>query len=1755
MNNPDSEDETGGGRGGPRSPARRGRSGAGRVDEVVEESDESSEDSGDPRGTPAVDDESDDGSVDLCQLQEAQDWHPLQVLPQGRANAEAAQPLLSLPMAPNLDPRAYDFRATAPSTELDFLYGIARDEASEGQSLLHEEEGVLTSDAKAALGDGLQVGEAPTLTSALLQSAEPLPEALVRSIDGMDASLHLARATHRLIREARADGEREAIKTRFEAKSNGIEAEDRRGARGQRGKENEESQKLSSNMLRQLSVGPVMKIAENPLDERASVPVVTDTSRSVGGVLGNWGPDASIRERLGPLAVAHDKRSGCRSVLRLHLHQMHLHEHPLMNAEEVQFGRLKNTFSMYRSLVEQQTLLFLSERLQVVEKELQRLMRLHAQHGDDLDADEGLLLKALYFDLCETVPLLTELRLSVDSLTTSILDQWRQIKEHRRSSGFTSTRATVTVRPVRGSGGGAGGVSPRAAGGSPRKTRGGRNDDDAAASAEIDEPEDDSSDGWDSLVECLARVPSLVPKVQIALMAMEMAKLDEEESAVEAEANGGVQAFGDSEKPAKPVKPSRKGAELALERPEKSPRVTMSATVEMTPRTKTEQIKGSFKRHAAGLEIAVAELTKCRCLLPEYWLRVDQDGAVTPTSQLDTKEQSRRAAVEDSRFKAVVCVNGNRVTETKLCSLSYPQLSVDLAQFFEFRLLHEMDTLSIDIVSSTPAWGGFMSSEKILTTVCVPFPGQLEKCNAPGVGSRQNQAGAHLYAPISGWLHFTSSDQPGDSPNTETDIDKINAQLVRGSILVVCEYDVSSSAESKHTTESAFSGVDEANLAVLPPPGEVDKATAWGSGYNLGGGLTSTRLLPSIKNMDPNDPRNDVLASRATEDPMGMNKKVFHLFGHNFAVAFSEGGESYDNYLRFKEGPRSQLLRLRQQSPHLFTEPIPLTDAEIRSSELYRRLLTQHVAKSALVTDEDEEQPDASRSKLKSFLERVRNSSTAQSKRARKKKLTTSAAVAETQYFFPIVEIDLENLLPEKKRSLKPKSQARAQTAMHVNQASLLVQIVGARNIPLRQATDDVGGQSDMGPRGGSMSRGNTMRGGSPRKQKTTYGEGGDSDGGNSDSEKPQVAEALLDANKVTLRKRAQTCVEVRFQENREMTTAIPGGAPIWKQSFSIPFRPPNDDYTPSNLAQIRDVITFSLFDVVEEDDAKRGMSLEGENTKRIERRFLGSFTLPFNTVYMTGRVEGIFRLHTPLLNFGYVPAGPIAAPITQDDQLFDDDLQTEAVVAKPSFFETVIYSCFKVQHVRRNTEFGNYINDNTARELEGYASGDGSTYINLMATLDPLLSTLPEIPMDMSASNLFSQDRPFGPYASIWLQQLKNYSQCTKDRNFKVFGSSSEGLHTLICRYLHPQCPPRGFRSKRGAIHLVSHLPYMSDVHSFADGVDFWCTTKEAWEVGAGDDEEHAVMLYNYLYYMSIMGEEDSKSPVGRSGNRRRGEEVNSGAYPSDEAINSENVFLILGKGAADGDTCYILLRDQNVKSVDPYSSKNFLIISPCTGQVFSAMDPSCPLREIYCLATPYNIWGNVQYTSKIYESSFNVLDVDMWRPFFGTRLPPPSGGLHTVQDELTYTPTSAGYALEVETSVLAGIKNSMRRWRSKRYRSTTTFHPDGCALMHEMMPKLEAFKHGSLPSNVDIDRIMGDVEKRMAPILRTRSFRGSPVNLSFTDLDEVLNKVKSLGVHESRHPEVQFVLAVKAIPLVNGVVSLWVFLGTLEAHGNRQF
>ena len=68
--------------------------------------------------------------------------------------------------------------------------------------------------------------------------------------------------------------------------------------------------------------------------------------------------------------------------------------------------------------------------------------------------------------------------------------------------------------------------------------------------------------------------------------------------------------------------------------------------------------------------------------------------------------------------------------------------------------------------------------------------------------------------------------------------------------------------------------------------------------------------------------------------------------------------------------------------------------------------------------------------------------------------------------------------------------------------------------------------------------------------------------------------------------------------------------------------RPPDKDFSPAALQKITDVLHVSLFDEVVtdilQDDRQRRTNIH----HRIEKKWLGSFTLPFSTLHQRERVR-----------------------------------------------------------------------------------------------------------------------------------------------------------------------------------------------------------------------------------------------------------------------------------------------------------------------------------------------------------------------------------------------------------------------------------------------------------------------------------------------------------------------------------------------------
>jgi hypothetical protein len=111
--------------------------------------------------------------------------------------------------------------------------------------------------------------------------------------------------------------------------------------------------------------------------------------------------------------------------------------------------------------------------------------------------------------------------------------------------------------------------------------------------------------------------------------------------------------------------------------------------------------------------------------------------------------------------------------------------------------------------------------------------------------------------------------------------------------------------------------------------------------------------------------------------------------------------------------------------------------------------------------------------------------------------------------------------------------------------------------------------------------------------------------------------------------------------------------------------------------------------------------------------------------------------------------------------------------------------------------------------------------------------------------------------------------------------------------------------------------MPFIPDVNAFVGELDLWCTSKQFFDTGAGDEEEHAVLLYKYLYYLSLRDKgvvtaEDSQQEQHQANEgdrllwsgtsaakpaaitRRKGPMT---SYPADNAIRNKMLFFVVGR------------------------------------------------------------------------------------------------------------------------------------------------------------------------------------------------------------------------------------------------------------------
>ncbi|CAI8044918.1 Coiled-coil and C2 domain-containing protein 2A [Geodia barretti] len=555
--------------------------------------------------------------------------------------------------------------------------------------------------------------------------------------------------------------------------------------------------------------------------------------------------------------------------------------------------------------------------------------------------------------------------------------------------------------------------------------------------------------------------------------------------------------------------------------------------------------------------------------------------------------------------------------------------------------------------------------------------------------------------------------------------------------------------------------------------------------------LASLKKWADEAHLDPNDPRNtkflSLLQSVPTTTTTGaeVHRPVFRLRQLHEKERFVSDEE-------FAKERRFALLEHRQQGhPELKNKCIPMAKEHISASQWKAVQEYQAYKDYELPPTYQGDFHGNRREERNRFLLQIREQvlSRVRSGRAQLK-------LDDVIHYDIIPNISglkatlLELISPRRplKPRRKPARKAKAQN-QQISEANIVVRIVRAFGVPLRHHHPS---------EEHSHRRGRSLSVSPPRGHTPTL-----------TSSHPPPHHHHDDEDMITGAPpaiRSTVCpfveVSVTHSDVCQRTSTAAGPNPYWNEELTIPFHPPFGDFSPSNLAKVTDSIQFNLFDEITidllQDDRERGTNIH----QRREKRWLGSFTLPFSTLHARTRIEGTFVLEVPKLLLGYSTS---SAPLD-------------------------------------HTHYG-----------QGHThQGSGCSHLQLFISLEPPLSSLPPI-RDIFSS---TEEPHLLRRASQWLRNLYDDHP---ERQFLATVLDSTGHRVIVSRYIHPQSPPveicpAGDTNQQQAMELLAHyvslIPFLPDAITFSGECDIWTTSDQFLHMLAGDEEEHAVLLTNYFLH-----------------------------------------------------------------------------------------------------------------------------------------------------------------------------------------------------------------------------------------------------------------------------------------------------------------
>jgi hypothetical protein len=266
----------------------------------------------------------------------------------------------------------------------------------------------------------------------------------------------------------------------------------------------------------------------------------------------------------------------------------------------------------------------------------------------------------------------------------------------------------------------------------------------------------------------------------------------------------------------------------------------------------------------------------------------------------------------------------------------------------------------------------------------------------------------------------------------------------------------------------------------------------------------------------------------------------------------------------------------------------------------------------------------------------------------------------------------------------------------------------------------------------------------------------------------------------------------------------------FWNETIMIPLDWINqEDHDHIPLILENESIVMTVFDCVDIDLRDRGGYYDDEETRLLDYLYMGSATVPLNTVLQDGNIDGFIQCSSPdhIVSYSSRLISPLLSGADESES----------------------------QYLSRLAEL----------------------VLRVYITTDPIIAT-PSKPL---------LDYPSNEHQSV-LSRVKQWTELyLKDINCPVLWPDINSVSCLVLRYLTEQNPPRiGPLTLKGCAHYVSLLPGKKNWESLKKlnmDQNLVLSSQQAINILAGDSNEHAVLLANYFLYLSSQNSSEYSADV----------------------------------------------------------------------------------------------------------------------------------------------------------------------------------------------------------------------------------------------------------------------------------------------------